>query len=522
MLERGLHLCRRGPLDRDGLLDGFRIESPGHSQNGSEGMGDIQSRKLGLGREAQAHGGSRPLLLGQPAALRAEDESELRAGSDLFEETGQVGQCEEPLLLATPKRRGRNHDIEIGHRALDGRKALDSFQQVVGAGCQPPGLVVRRGRRLDHTQIADAEVLGGPGRRSQIRRAVRADQDDGELSMRHGNGIIGHESAFYRSVKRLWILLVFAIGAAGPLRAQESRPATEIPTYSETAGSEYVMLPVVVFDRKGRFVEGLSKKDFTVRADGVPVEIDTFERDDTAPVSIAFLIDTSGSMRLADKLDASKRAVRRILEQRRPGDDFALFAFSEEEVRLVSDFSPDPERLLEALSDLEAEGRTALFDAVAATPSRLMKGRNSKRAILLFTDGVDNSSHLTALQMAEILQQVSTPVYPIGMKNAAFDRLSEQERRDLALDNLKLLASSSGGQLLLVGAEDDLRPIATKIFAEVRQQYLLGFAPSGRGELKYRVVVVSVAKKGWSVRARRGYRGTAPVAVVKHEGDLRR
>jgi VWFA-related protein len=320
-------------------------------------------------------------------------------------------------------------------------------------------------------------------------------------------------------MRRLPAFFLLLLGGSGGLFAQQPGPSEQIPTYSETAGSEYVMLPAVVFDRKGRFVEGLSKKDFSIRADGVPVEVDTFERDDNAPVSMAFLIDTSGSMRLADKLGASKRAVRRILEARRPGDDFALFAFAEDEVRMVSDFSTDPERLLGALAELEAEGRTALFDAVAATPSRLMKGRNSKRAIVLFTDGVDNASRLTALEMAEILQQVSTPVYPIGMKNAAFDRLTEQERRDLALDNLKLLASSSGGQLFLVGAEDDLRPIAAKIFTEVRQQYLLGFAPSGRGELKYRVVVVSVAKKGWSVRARRGYRGTAPVAAVKRVGS---
>ena len=319
-------------------------------------------------------------------------------------------------------------------------------------------------------------------------------------------------------MRQLAAVLTVVLCAAGSLAAQQPGQPPELPSYSESAGSEYVMLPVVVFDHKGRFAEGLSKNDFRVRADGVPVEVDTFERDDNAPVSFAFLIDTSGSMRLADKLGASKRAVRKILELRRPGDDFALFAFAEDEVRLVSEFSTDPERLLGALASLEAEGRTALFDAVAATPTRMMKGRNSKRAIVLFTDGVDNASKLTSLQMAEILQQVSTPVYPIGMKNAAFDRLSEQERRDLALDNLKLLASSSGGRLFLVSADDDLRPIAANIFAEVRQQYLLGFAPSGRGELKYRVVVVSVAKKGWTVRARRGYRGTAPVAASRPLG----
>lgn len=288
---------------------------------------------------------------------------------------------------------------------------------------------------------------------------------------------------------------------------------TPLPSYTESAGSEYVLLPVLVFDQKGRFVEGLDKKDFRINAAGVPVDVDTFERDDNAPASFAFLVDTSGSMKLADKLVSAKSAVRHVIENRRPGDEFALFAFAEDEVSLLADFSTDPTRLLHALDKLEAGGRTALFDAVAATPSRMLAGRNGKRAILLFTDGVDNASKVSAEEMAEILQQVSIPVYAVGMKNAAFDRLSDEERKDLALDNLKMLSYSSGGQLFLASGEEDLKPIAAKINSEVRKQYLMGFAPSGRGELKYRVVVVSLIKPGkWTVRTRRGYRGTAPAS----------
>lgn len=299
--------------------------------------------------------------------------------------------------------------------------------------------------------------------------------------------------------------------SAGSSASSSPAPkATPLPSYTESVGSEYVLLPVVVLDRRGRFADNLEKKDFQVNAGGVVVDPDTFERDDSAPASFAFLIDTSGSMKIAGKLEAAKHAVREILENSRAGDDFALYAFAEDEVSVLVEFTPDASRIFRALLSLEAGGRTALFDAVAATPSRMLAGKNSKRAILLFTDGVDNASKLSASEMAEILQQVSIPVYAVGMKNAAFDRLTDAERRDLALDNLKLLAYSSGGQMFLAGGEEDLRPIAAKINAEVRKQYLLGFAPTGRGELKYRVVVVSVTKPGkWTVRTRRGYRGTA-------------
>jgi VWFA-related protein len=288
----------------------------------------------------------------------------------------------------------------------------------------------------------------------------------------------------------------------------------EIPTYSEEVGTEYVLLPVLVFDRKGRFVDGLQKKDFRVRVDTTPVEIDTFERDDTAPLSMAFLVDTSGSMDLAGKLDHAKKAIRSIVQGRLSGDDFALFAFSEGKVEVVADFSSNSARLFKALDELEAGGKTALFDAVAATP-RLLKGKNAKRAILLFTDGVDNASKLDPTRMAEILQQVSTPVYAFGMKNVMYDLLSEHQRQELFVDNLKMLAASSGGRMYLVGGDEDLAPLAKTVNSEVRKQYILGFSPSGRGELKYRVLFVSVAKKGnWIVRTRRGYRGTAPAATA--------
>jgi Ca-activated chloride channel family protein len=229
---------------------------------------------------------------------------------------------------------------------------------------------------------------------------------------------------------------------------------------------------------------------------------------------MAFLVDTSGSMDLAEKLEHAKKAIRSIVETRLKGDDFALFAFSEGSVRMVADFSSDSAKLFRALDELEAGGQTALFDAVAATP-RLLKGKNAKRAIVLFTDGVDNASKLTPTQMAEILQTVSTPVYAIGMKNVMYDLLTAEQREELFVENLRMLSASSGGKMYLVGGDEDIAPVAKKVNSEVRKQYILGFSPSGRGELKYRVVFVSVTKRGnWIVRTRRGYRGTAPVATA--------
>ena len=244
------------------------------------------------------------------------------------------------------------------------------------------------------------------------------------------------------------------------------------PTFSESAGAEYVMLPVLVMDKTGRFADGLRKEDFVLKVGQTRVDVDTFDRDEGAPVSFAFLLDTSGSMGVGNKLENAKNAIRSIIRTGRPGDDFALFAFSEGDVRLVSDFSADSGKLVRALWDLEASGQTALFDAVAATPEKMMKGRNNKRAILLFTDGVDNASQLSATQMAEILQHVSVPVYTVGMKDRAFDSLNEKSGRDLSVDTLQMLAGSSGGRMHLVSGDEDLRPLGSRQRDRVRHRAL--------------------------------------------------
>ncbi|HEX5133976.1 MAG TPA: hypothetical protein VFW81_01160, partial [Thermoanaerobaculia bacterium] len=89
------------------------------------------------------------------------------------------------------------------------------------------------------------------------------------------------------------VLALAGLPATAQSPPANPQPAQDAPTYSEEVGTEYVLLPVLVFDKKGRFVDGLTKKDFRVRVDTTPVEIDEFERDEGAPVSMAFLVDTS-------------------------------------------------------------------------------------------------------------------------------------------------------------------------------------------------------------------------------------
>jgi Ca-activated chloride channel homolog len=308
------------------------------------------------------------------------------------------------------------------------------------------------------------------------------------------------------------VIAILLAASAAPLAAQDE-PAGR---FTATANTEYVHLPVVVRDKKGQFVNNLGKADFHLWVDGNPVAVESFDKRDGAPVSFAILLDVSGSMRIADKLEHAKYAIRHLIRLHKPGDDFALFVFSDDQVRIVSNFSSDPAPLLRQLFFLKPEGKTALYDAVIQTANELLAGKNLKKAILLFTDGVDNASQFTEKDLKDVMENESVPVYAIGMKNASFDVLSEQQRKELSVAALDLLAATSGGRMFLVSGEDDLRPISEAVDNELRRQYVLGFEPTGEGDIRYRPIVVTVKGGGTRiVRARKGYRGSAPRVAAK-------
>ena len=310
---------------------------------------------------------------------------------------------------------------------------------------------------------------------------------------------------------RLPLALLLTSTTALSLSAQAPAPR-EMVSFAEAVHSEYVLIPAVVEDSRGRFVDGLQQRDFRVSVDGRVVGLDSFDRDDGAPVSFALLVDVSGSMRNSDKLDWVKRAIRSTLRGSRPGDDFALLAFSEGEVRVVADFGTDVKDLLRRLKELRADGNTALLDAVASTTTRAVTGRNGKRAILLFTDGVDNSSRMSPDELRAVLESVSIPVYAIGLvTRSPFD---PKDAPQPEVTTLASLAEWSGGNLFLAERDDEMGRVVSKIGKEVRRQYVLGFRPSGSGSSRYRRVSVSVEKTGrWRVRTRQGYTGTSPRPV---------
>ena len=275
----------------------------------------------------------------------------------------------------------------------------------------------------------------------------------------------------------------------------------------------YVLVPFVLTDLGGRPVKGLTAKDVKLLVDGREVATDLFTESNDAAVSFTILLDGSGSMGLVGKMDGAKAAVRELVSQRRPGDDFALFVFAEGEVREVVSFTSDGERIRKAVDGVEPFGKTAFFDALARMPDKSLLGKNGSRAIILLTDGLDNASALTRDDLAVILQGIDVPVYPLGLRSpgSPVDPVNGQYPETLL--NLEILghcARLTGGRLAILNDPSQLPGAIRLIERDLRAQYLVGFSPTGQGPVKYRRISVRVSGPARPLRVRAGYRGTSP------------
>jgi Ca-activated chloride channel family protein len=280
---------------------------------------------------------------------------------------------------------------------------------------------------------------------------------------------------------------------------------------SEQISVSYVMVPFTAVGAGGRPLTDLKRDDVSLLVDGKPVETDLFERSMDAPVSFTILLDGSGSMALAGKIEAAKAIIDALTIHRREGDDFALYVFdSDGHARELVPFTENPSAITRAVDTVKPWGKTAFFDALAEIPEASELGRNGSRAIILLSDGIDNASKMTRHDVEKRLEGMSVPIYAFALREAAEARGVTEDGSDI--DVLAELSSASGGRLIV---DNDAASLATSINGiekELRAQYLLGFSPTGKGAVKYRRISLQLAGRVHTVRVRAGYRGTEPPA----------
>lgn len=285
--------------------------------------------------------------------------------------------------------------------------------------------------------------------------------------------------------------------------------------YTEQVSVSYVMVPFTVLGPKGVPIADLKAKEVALLVDGTRVSTDLFEQNMAAPVSWTILLDGSGSMALAGKLESAKAAINALTARRKTGDDFALYVFdSQGHVNELVPFTENPSAITRAVDLVKPWGKTAFFDALAEMPERSELGRNPTRAVILLSDGIDNNSRMTRATIEKRLEGVAIPIYAFGLREPGEQRskrgampISEEMAN---IDVLEELAAATGGKLFVGNQPEQLARAMDGIENVLRAQYLLGFSPTGKGAVKYRRISLELAGRVRSVRVRAGYRGTEP------------
>jgi VWFA-related protein len=267
-----------------------------------------------------------------------------------------------------------------------------------------------------------------------------------------------------------------------------------IPYYTDNVDVNVIHVTTLVRDGAGGFVRDLGRGDFRITDRGVRQAISFFPPPGNVPLEIIVAVDISGSM--ADAMPQVKSAVKKFVTALRPKDQQRLMAFNDNPITLAGPTATLEERLRK-IDRLAPWGGTALFDLIVQAIDQ-MGSQNSRRVLVVFTDGEDLDSHINQGTAERRLEMSDVVLYAIGQGRAA----SVKELKGV----LERLAQRSGGRAFFEEV-DALDGVFASILEELAAQYLLGFAPTDdTPDGSWHPITVEVPGKNYQVRARQGYR----------------
>jgi Ca-activated chloride channel family protein len=272
------------------------------------------------------------------------------------------------------------------------------------------------------------------------------------------------------------------------------------------------LVTATVTDPSGRIVSGLRPENFQLWEDKVEQKIEYFSEEDV-PLSLGLIFDTSGSM--SEKLSKARDAAVTFLKTGSPEDEYFLVEFSNAP-KVTEDLTTDISRLQNHLIFAQAKGMTSLFDAVYLGLEKLRSGTNTKRALLVITDGEDNRSRYTFSDVKEFARERDVQIFAIGIVEPVSSVLVEGSNGRAIIEDL---VGITGGRAFFPESVYELEDICAKIAVELKNQYVLGYHPSNTEKNgKWRKIHVKVSPpKGLSslsVRSKRGY--YAPMLDAVH------
>jgi Ca-activated chloride channel homolog len=280
----------------------------------------------------------------------------------------------------------------------------------------------------------------------------------------------------------------------------EAARGDQQPTFR--AGVDLVTIRAVVRDAKGRTVQGLGLKDFTLIDNGQE-RTPTAVEHDSGPIGVALLFDVSGSMDIDERFSRAREAGYFLLSGLRNGEDeAAIFAF-DSALHIVQPFTNDLDRLRGSFSGFSPWGMTSIHDAIALA-SRSMDSRATKRrALVVLTDGFDTSSKLDAAEVSRIASEINLPVYVLAVVASIDDPRTHEGGNQALNGDLANLAHWTGGDLFVATSTPEASGVARALLAELRDQYLIAIEPGAKAG--WHSVEVRVHRKGHTVQARGGY-----------------
>jgi Ca-activated chloride channel family protein len=264
-------------------------------------------------------------------------------------------------------------------------------------------------------------------------------------------------------------------------------------------GTLTVPLYVTVTDRESRLVPHLEREDFEVYDNGRLQKLTLFDNN-TTPITVVVMLDTSGSMTLI--LDRVKAAAEQFLIRLLPQDTGRVGAFNDKiEFHPEDAFTSDRDLLVRSLNELDFGYPTRLWDAVDETIRRL-EGVQGRKAALVFTDGADTASRRDLGDVMEQARAKEIMVYSIGLETEIFN--GQRKERSSPDRGLKKLSEETGGGFYLLKTHDELGPTFTRVAQELHSQYVLGFSPAAL-DGKVHKLEVKIRKPGMTPRARKSY-----------------
>jgi Ca-activated chloride channel homolog len=278
-----------------------------------------------------------------------------------------------------------------------------------------------------------------------------------------------------------------------PVQAQDD-PKEAPGGASFRSSTNLVVIPVSVTDGSNRFVLGLQKEDFQILDDGVEQTIAHFSGED-APLSIGLAFDESGSMDY--KLRTSRDAAVQFLQTLNGSDEAFLVEFNET-VKLTVGFTTHPAELQTALKNSQPGGLTAMLDAVSFALKEMKKAKNPRKAIVIVSDGGDNSSHYTSDQIEALVREADVQIYAMGVFEPMFNLGLPSGLSAAEVSGPKLLseiATQTGGRAFAATLSSDLPAVASRIAIELRNQYVLAYYPKDQArDGKYHKIEIKLAQ----------------------------